>query len=716
MKQMFYVLSFVFIVIIIGNTVIVAQKEDSSKNIKMTPPIAKKVPKITKIHGYEVIDNYSWMRDRSEKKKNPQIQEYLDAENKYTEAVMKPYKDLTNELYEEIVGRIKQTDLSVPYKYGDFWYYSKTFEGKQYPVYMRSKTFDKKDSEVLLDQNEMAKGHEFYSIRSLSVSDDGNLLAYLVDDTGYRQYTLQIKDLRTGKTLPNKIERVTTVNWANDNKTLFITTEDQEDKRSDKFWRHDILADKNELLYEEKDVLFNIYAARSRDKKIIFLDSTAATMDEYRYIPADKPMSDLKMILPREKDHEYNVDHFGDEFYITTNKNAENYRVVRAPVSNPSEKNWKEFIPHNPKIKIEGIDFFKGHAVVSELENALEYLRIIDLESKKSTRVETPESVYTLSMDGGNVEFDTSKIRYAYASMITPPSTVEYDLKTGKTKLLKQEEVLGGYDKTKYETTRVWAEARDGMKIPVSIMMKKGTKLDGKAPMLLYAYGSYGYSMTPAFSTARLSLVDRGMIYAIAHIRGGSELGERWRQDGRMFKKLNTFYDFIDAAKWLQENKYTSPDRTIIQGGSAGGLLMGGVVNMSPETFKAAIVQVPFVDVLNTMLDDTLPLTTQEWIEWGNPNEKEAYDYMRKYSPYDNIKAQDYPNMLVEISLWDSQVPYWEGAKFAAKVRGMMTNDAEILLKTNMGGGHGGSSGRYDRYKEIAFDYAYALSQVGINQ
>lgn len=719
MREMIYVLSLVFIVIVIGNTVIVAQSNSNNfnktTNNKMKPPIAKKVPKVTKIHGYEVTDNYHWMRDRSDKKKRPEVMEYLEAENKYTDEMMKPYKKFAEKLNKEIVGRIKQTDLSVPYSYGEFWYYSRTIEGKQYPVYMRAKSFDKKESDVLLDQNEMAKGHKFFSIRSLSVSDDGNMLAYLVDTVGYRQYKLQIKDLKTGKILPNEVERVTTVNWASDNKTLFVTTEDKVDKRSDQFWRHDVSANKNELLYEEKDVLFNIYAWRSRDKKMIFLDSTAATMDEFYYIPANKPQSKPKMILKREEGHEFSVDHYEGEFYITTNKNAENYRVVRAPIDNPSEKNWKEFIDHNPEIKIEGVSFFEGYTVVSELENGLEYLRLMDLEAGKSKRLETDESVFTIGM-GTNAEFETDTIRYEYASMITPNSTLEYNLKTGKTKLLKQQEVLGGFDKTKYETKRVWADARDGVKVPISLVMKKGTKLDGKSPLLLYSYGSYGYSMTPYFSSPRLSLVDRGMIYAIAHIRGGSELGEKWRQDGRMFKKLNTFYDFIDSAKWLQKNKYTSADRTVIQGGSAGGLLMGGVVNMSPKTFKAAIAQVPFVDVLNTMLDDTLPLTTQEWIEWGNPNEKKAYDYMKKYSPYDNIVNQDYPNMLVEVSLWDSQVPYWEGAKFAAKVRDHMTNDAEVLLKTNMGGGHGGSSGRYDRYKEIAFGYAYALSQVGITK
>ena len=720
MKQLLKVLSFAFIVIVIGNVVIVAQTKTKnnkkSKIKKMTPPIAKKVPNVTKIHGYEVVDNYHWMRDRSDKKKSPEIQEYLDAENEYTEAKMKPYEGLKDKLYEEIVGRIKQTDLSVPYKYGEYWYSTKTIEGKQYPVYMRSKSFDGEDSETLLDQNEMAKGFKFFSIRSLSVSDDGNMLAYLIDTVGYRQYKLQIKDLRTGKILPNEVERVTTVSWANDNKTLFLTTEDKVDKRSDQFWRHDVESNKNELLYEEKDVLFNIYAWRSRDKKMIFLNSDAATMDEFYYIPADKPQSKPKLILEREKDHEYSVNHYDGEFYITTNKDAENYKVVKAPIDDPSMKNWKDFIKHNPKIMIEGTSFFEGHTVVSELENGLEYLRLMDLEAGTSKRLATDESVYTLGMAGGNAEFETDTIRYYYASMITPGSTIEYNLKTGKTKVLKQEEVLGGYDKSKYETKRVWAEARDGVKVPVSLLMKKGTKLDGKAPMLLYAYGSYGISVTPRFSSPRLSLVDRGMIFAIAHIRGSSTLGEKWRQDGRMYKKLNTFYDFIDCAKWLQNNKYTSADRTVIQGGSAGGLLMGGVVNMSPKTFKASIAQVPFVDVLNTMLDDTLPLTTQEWIEWGNPNEKDAYDYMRKYSPYDNIAKQNYPNMLIEVSLWDSQVPYWEGTKFGAKVREYMTNDAEILIKTNMGGGHGGSSGRYERYKEIAFGYSYALSQVGITK
>lgn len=704
MRELFYGLG-LFIVIVIGNVVIVAQND-------MKPPVAKKETKVTKINGYELKDDYFWLRD----KKNPEVIKYLEAENAYTEALMKPHKAFADNLYKEMLGRIKQTDLSVPYKFGDFWYYTKTEEGKQYPMFFRSRKQNGDDEQLLLDQNELAKGLKYYAISSFDVSDDGNLLAFSSDNTGYRQYTLQIKDLRTGKILSDKIERVTSVEWANDNKTLFVVTEDNVTKRSDKFWKHIVGSNDNQLVYEEKDELYDIGVERSRDKKMLFLGAHAKTMREYRYLPADQPNGEFKIVLPREKNHEYAVDFYNGEFYITTNKNAENFRVVRAPVSDASEKNWKDFIPHNPAIKIEGVDFFKDYAVVTEHENGLEYLKVMDLKTKRATaRIATPESVYTTSL-GTNPEFDVPVIRYNYASMITPNSTYEYDFRTRESKLLKQMEIPSGYDKVQYETRRVWAVARDGVKVPVSLVMKKGTKLDGKSPMLLYAYGSYGLSMTPSFSTARLSLVDRGMIYAIAHIRGGSELGEHWRQEGRMFKKLNTFNDFVDSADWLIKNKYTSNDRLVIQGGSAGGLLMGAVVNMRPDLFKAVIAQVPFVDVINTMLDASLPLTTSEYIEWGNPNEKEAFDYMMKYSPYDNVKAQKYPNMLVEISLNDSQVPYWEGAKFAAKLRAMKTDDNTILVKANMGAGHGGSSGRYDRLKEIAFDYAYALSQVGITK
>lgn len=682
----------------------------------MKPPIARKEPKVLKIHGYEIVDNYAWLRDRNEKK-DPEIIKYLEAENAYTEYHMGKYKPLVDRLYNEMLGRIKQTDMSVPYRLGNYWYFTKTEEGKQYPIFYRSKSKDLSEAELLLDQNELAKGFNYFAISIFEPSDDGNLLAFATDTTGYRQYTLQIKDLRTGKMLPDKIERVTSAEWSPDGKYLFIGQEDAVSKRSDKIWRHTVGSDRSDLVYEEKDVLFDVGIGRSRDRKMLFIGSVAKTMREYRYLPADNPTSEFRLISPRREGHEYSADFNDGEFFITTNKDAENFKVVRAPFSDPSEKNWKDFIPHNPAVKIDGIDFFKDYAVVSELENGLEYLRVIDLKTRRaSSRIETPESVYTINL-AFNPEYDTQVIRYSYSSMITPNSTYEFDFKTQKSTLIKQQEIPSGYDKTKYETKRVWATARDGIKVPISLMMKKGTKLDGSAPMLLYAYGSYGYSTMPNFSVSRLSLVDRGMIYAIAHIRGGGELGERWRQDGRMFKKMNTFHDFIDSAKWLIKEKYTSPDRLVIQGGSAGGLLMGVVVNQAPELFKAAIVQVPFVDVMNTMIDETLPLTTAEWIEWGNPrDDKKAWDYMVKYSPYDNVKAQNYPNMLIEISLNDSQVPYWEGAKFAAKLREMKTDNNIILLRTNMGAGHGGSSGRYDRLKEIAFDYAYALIQVGIKE
>lgn len=702
--------AFLFIVIVIGNTVIVAQGD-------MKPPIAKKVPKVLKIHGYELTDNYAWLRDRN-KEKDPAIIEYLTAENKYTESFMGEHQPLIDTLYKEMLGRIKQNDLSVPTRIGDYWYLTKTEEGKQYATYLRSKTRDGKVTETMLDVNEMAKGSKYFAIGSFEISDDGNMLAFSTDTTGYRQYTMHIKDLRTGKILPDKIERVTSVEWSPDGKYLFYGQEDDVSKRSDKIFRHVVgTTGPDTLIFEEKDVLFNSGVGRSSDKKMFLIQSGAATMSEYRYLPAETPLGEWKVLSPRREDHEYSADYDMGEFYIRTNKGAENFKVVRAPASDPSERNWKDFIPHNPAIKIEDISFFRNYAVVSELENGLEYLRVMDRKTRRADmRIPTDEPVYTMGLSR-NPEYDTPYIRYNYSSMITPNSTYEFDLASRQSKLVKQQEIPSGHDKAKYETTRVWATARDGVKVPISIIMKKGTKLDGNSPMLLYAYGSYGVSMTPDFSSARLSLVDRGMIYAIAHIRGGSELGEKWRQDGRMFKKKNTFNDFVDSAKWLVANKYTSSDRLVIEGGSAGGLLMGAVVNQSPETFKAAIAQVPFVDVMNTMIDDTLPLTTEEWIEWGNPrDDKKAWDYMISYSPYENVKAQNYPNMLIEISLNDSQVPYWEGAKWAARLRAAKTDDNVILLKTNMGAGHGGSSGRYDRLKEVAFEFAYALTQVGITK
>ncbi|HEV8484946.1 MAG TPA: S9 family peptidase [Blastocatellia bacterium] len=675
------------------------------------PPLAKKVPHTTEIHGYKLKDDYFWLRE----KKNPEVVKYLEAENAYTDEVMKPTKQLEEALYKEMLGHIKQTDLSVPSKIGEYYYYSRTEEGKQYPYMCRKKGGMEAIEELLLDLNKMAEGHSFLGLGSYGVSNDGNLLAYSTDTTGYRQYSLHVKDLRTGKTLNENIERTGSVVWANDNKTLFYTTEDDVSKRSDKFWRHMVGSDKSDLIYEEKDELFDVGASRSLDKKIIFLASYAKTSREFRYLPADNPTGEFKVILPRQPGHEYDVDHYEGRFYITTNKEAKNFKVVTAPISDPSEKNWKPFIEHNPKVKIDGLTTFANHFVVSEKEGGLNYLRVIDMKTKQSHRITTEESDYALFM-GGNPEFNTTTLRFNYQSMVTPSSVYDYDMNTHQRKLLKQQEVLGGYDARNYEARRIWSVSRDGVKVPISLVYKKGVKFDGQAPLLLYAYGSYGASMAPTFSSSRLALLDRGVIYALAYIRGGGEMGEEWREQGRMMHKLNTFYDFIDCADYLEKNKYTSSDRLVIEGGSAGGLLMGAVTNMRPDLFKAVVAEVPFVDVMNTMLDASLPLTTSEYIEWGNPNEKPAFDYMIKYSPYDNIKAQNYPAMLVRVSLNDSQVPYWEGSKFVAKLRTTKTDKNTLLLKVNMGAGHGGASGRYDALKETAFNYAFMLWQMGLTK
>lgn len=682
-----------------------------AQNGRSQPPIAKKVPHTTEIHGNTLKDDYFWLRE----KKNPEVLKYLEAENAYTEEVMKPTKEFQEALYREMLGHIKQTDLSVPSRIGEYYYYSRTEEGKQYPYMCRKKgSLDGKE-EMLLDLNKLAEGNSFLGLGGYNVSNDGNSLAYSTDTTGYRQYTLHVKDLRSGKTLSENIERTGSVVWANDNKTLFYTTEDPVSKRSDKFWRHVVGSDKSDPLYEEKDELFDVGAGRSLDKKMIFLGSYAKTSRELRYLPADNPTGEFKVILPRQDGHEYDVDHYNGLFYITTNKNAKNFRVVTAPINDPSEKNWKTFIAHNPKVKIDGLTTFANHLVVSEKEGGLNHLRVIDMKTRQSHRIATDEPDYALFL-AGNPEFNTTTVRFNYQSMVTPSSVYDYDLNTRQRKLLKQQEVLGGYDAKNYEAKRIWAVARDATKVPVSLVYKKGIKFDATAPMLLYAYGSYGASMAPTFSSSRLALLDRGVIYALAYIRGGGELGEEWREQGRMMKKLNTFYDFIDCADYLVKSKYTSSDRLVIQGGSAGGLLMGAVTNMRPDLFKAVVAQVPFVDVMNTMLDASLPLTTSEYTEWGNPNEKAAFDYMIKYSPYDNITAKNYPALLVHVSLNDSQVPYWEGTKFLARLRATKTDNNPLLLKANLGAGHGGASGRYDALRETAFTYSFVLWQMGITK
>ena len=687
-----------------------ATAQDGNTSTMLQPPVTEKKLKFTEINGDRLVDNYFWLREKT----SPAVIAHLEAENAYAAAVMKPTEALQEKLYNEILSHIKQTDVNVPYRQGNYFYYSRTKEGLQYPMFYRKKGSLDAAEELILDQNELAKGQKFMSLGALMPSDDGNLLAFSTDNTGYRQYTLQVKDLRTGQLLPEKIERVDSIAWANDNKTLFYVTEDAVTKRNDKLFRHVLGTEKNELLYQEKDELFDIGVGRSLDKAVIFLGSYSKTSNEFRYIPANDPNADWKVILPRQADHEYDVSHRGDLFYIRTNKGAKNFRIVTAPVSDPSEKNWKEFVAHRPAVKIEDLDLFADHAVLSEWENGLQQIEIFDFKSGKRHEIAFPEPVYAAGL-GPNREFKTTVLRYNYQSLVTPSSVFDYDMNTRKATLLKQTEVPGGFDKANYKSERVFATASDGTKIPMSIVYRRNVKLDGSAPLLLYGYGSYGISISPGFSASRLALLDRGVIYVIGHIRGGGELGEPWRDAGRMMNKMNTFTDFIACGEHLVNNKYTSKDRLIIQGGSAGGMLMGAVSNMRPDLFKAVVAQVPFVDVLNTMLDASLPLTTSEYIEWGNPNEKAAYEYMKKYSPYDNIHKANYPAMLVKVSLNDSQVPYWEGSKFVAKLREYKTDHNPLILKVNMGAGHGGASGRYDAFRETSFDYAFMLWQMGIS-
>src|SRR5215204_3817104 len=673
------------------------------------PPMAEKKTKTTNIHGTTLVDDYFWLREKA----NPAVMTHLQAEDAYTQAAMKHTTALQEKLYNEMLSHIKQTDTNVPYRSGNYFYYTRTEEGKQYPIFCRKKGSLEAAEEVVLDQNELAKGQKFMSVGLFFPSDDGNLLAYSTDNTGYRQYLLQIKDLRTGELLPERIERVTSFTWAKDNKTFFYVTEDAVTKRSDKFFRHVLGTDKMDLVYDEKDELFDIGVNRSRDKAVIFLEAFSKTSTESRYLRADDPNGTPKVIIPRSPEHEYDVDYRDNLFYIRTNKGAKNFHIVTAPITDPSEKNWKEFVAHKPEVKLDGISLFVDHAVLSEWEGGLQQLEVIDFKSNKRHRMAFPEPVYSAGLTT-NREYNTSVIRYVYNSMVTPASVFDYDMNTGKSTLLKQQEVPGGFDRNNYQSARVFATASDGTKIPMSMVYRKGVKLDGSAPLLLYGYGSYGVSIPPGFSSTRLSLLDRGVIFVIGHIRGGGELGEEWRQAGRMMNKMNTFTDFIACAETLIKNKYTSKDRLVIQGGSAGGLLVGAVSNMRPDLFKAVVSQVPFVDVLNTMLDASLPLTTSEYIEWGNPNEKAAFEYMKTYSPYDNVAKKDYPATLVKVSVNDSQVPYWEGAKLVAKMRAMKTGNNPLLLKVNFGAGHGGASGRYDALKETAYDYSFMLWQMGI--
>ena len=676
-----------------------------------TPPVAKKVPHVTEINGRKLVDNYFWLRD----KPNPEVRAYLEAENAYTDAIMKPTEPFQKKLYDEMLSRIKENDVDVPYKEGDYFYYSRTEAGKQYQIRCRKKGSLDAPEQVLLDVNELAKGQVYMGVFAYTVSPDGNLLAYSTDNTGFRQYVLHVKDLRTGQDLVDHAEKVGSVVWANDNKTIFYTVEDSA-KRQYRLYRHTVnTTGPDTLVYEEKDERFNLYAEKARSHAYIFLVSGSHTTTEARFIPADQPMAEWKVMESRRQDIEYYPDHNGNFFYIRVNDTGRDFRLVKAPVSDPRAQNWRELVPERPTVMLDDIDFFKNYYVSSERENGLPQLRVTELATGQSHRVEFPEPAYVV-FGYINREYDATKFRYQYQSFITPQSVFEYDMANGTSTLLKQKEVPGGYDRTRYQVEQIYATAADGAKVPISVVHLKTAKLDGNGPLYLYAYGSYGFPMDIYFNSNLFSMVDRGVVAAIAHIRGGGEMGKAWHDDGRMMHKKNTFTDFITCAEYLVAQGYGSKDRLTIEGRSAGGLLMGAVLNMRPDLFHAALVGVPFVDVINTMLDDSLPLTVPEFEEWGNPKEKAAFDYMISYSPYDNIEAKAYPNMLVKTSFNDSQVMYWEPAKYVAKMRATRTDHNILILKTNLDpAGHGGASGRYDRLKEAAFDYAYLLTQMGIN-
>lgn len=673
-------------------------------------PVAEKRLHVDTLHGDVRHDDYFWLRVKAD----PAVRSYLESENKYADAVLAPLTPLRERLYQEMLARIKQTDLSVPYLNNGWYYYTRTVEGQQYPIFARKRGSLTAPEQITLDQNAMAKGQSFMSIGAYNVSDDANLLAYSFDSTGYRQYALRVKDLRTGELLPVRADRVTSIAWAADNRTLFYAVEDPVSKRSYQVYRHVLGTQEHELLYEEKDERFSTYVGRSRSKHYLFMYVGSLTSDEQYFMPAYQPMAKWTLISPRKENREYSADHHGDKFYIRVNDTGRNFRLVTAPATDPRESNWRELIPHRPDVMFNGVTLFANHMVRSERENGLPQIVITDMRTNESHTLAFPEPVYSAGLSA-NAEWNTKVLRYAYQSLVTPSSIFDYDMDARTSTLLKETEVLGGYDKSRYTSERIYATARDGTRIPISLVYRKDIKRDGSAPMHLQAYGSYGSSSDVGFSSNRVSLLDRGVVVATAHIRGGGEMGKTWHDQGRMMNKINTFTDFIDCAEHLIAEQYTSKERLVIQGGSAGGLLMGAVTNMRPDLFKAVITDVPFVDVINTMLDETLPLTVGEFEEWGNPKKKDEYEYMKRYDPYLNLEAKDYPAILVRTSFNDSQVMYHEPAKYTAKLRDLKTDTNPLVLVTNMGAGHGGASGRYDRLREIALGYAFLLWQAGVD-
>jgi oligopeptidase B len=678
------------------------------------PPVAIKKPKKLTKHNDVRIDNYYWLND----KENPEVVDYLKAENAYTKQVMQHTEAFQKDLFEEMKGRIKEDDTSVPYKLNGYWYITRFQKGQDYPIYYRKKETLDAPEEILFECNDMAKGLAYFNLGSIAISPDNKLVSYSIDTVGRRQYTIQIKNLFTGEIYSDKIINTTgSSTWANDNKTLFYSVNDEVTLRSHKIFKHKLhLGDRDVEVYYEADETFNTFVYKSKSKKYIIIGSSSTVSSEYRIVNANTPDEEFKIFQKRKRDLEYSIAHYENSFYIIANGDgATNFKLQKTSENKTDKKYWKDVIPHRKEVLLEDIEIFKDYLVVNERENGLNNLRIISWDGLEDYYLPFESETYT-SHISNNPDFDSDVLRYGYNSLTSPSAVIDYNFKTKEGEIKKEQVVLGGkFKKENYESKRIWAIARDGVKVPISLVYKKGTKLDGKSPLLLYAYGSYGSTIDPSFSSVRLSLLDRGFIYAIAHVRGGEYLGRDWYENGKLLNKLNTFYDFIDCSKFLIKEKYTSEKHLYAYGGSAGGLLIGAIINMNPELYHGILAAVPFVDVVTTMLDNTIPLTTGEYDEWGNPNKLEYYNYMKLYSPYDNVEAKKYPNMLVTTGLHDSQVQYWEPAKWVAKLRELKTDSNKLLLHTDMDSGHGGASGRFESLKEVALEYAFLLDLEGIH-
>lgn len=676
-------------------------------------PVANKIPKELSIHGDTRIDNYYWLNERE----NPDVIAYLTAENEYKDQMLAHTKEFQEKLFQEMKGRIKEEDQSVPYRDNGYYYITRYEQGQEYPIYSRKKGSLEAKEEIMLNVNEMAKPYDYYNVAGLSVSPDNKLLAFGEDTLSRRIYTIKFKNLETGEMLGDVIPGAQAgFAWANDNKTIFYTMKDLQTLRGYKVMKHKLgtPASQDAEIFNETDETYNAFVYRTKSDKYIIVGSSTTLAQEYRILEADKPDGKFRIFQPRERKLEHTIDHYGNKFYIRTNLDAKNFRLMETPETATAKENWKEIIPNRPDVLFEDMELFKDYLVMTERKNGITQIRIRPWKGEEHY-IKFPEDAYVASTSV-NPEFDTEQLRLSYQSMTTPNSTFDYNMRTRELKLLKQQEVLGGFDPNNYQSERAMVTARDGAKVPVSIVYRKGFEKNGKAPLLLYGYGSYGASMDPYFSSTRLSLLDRGFVYVIAHIRGGEEMGRQWYEDGKLLNKKNTFTDFIDCAEWLLENNYTNKDKLFAMGGSAGGLLMGAVVNMRPDLWKGVVAAVPFVDVVTTMLDESIPLTTFEFDEWGNPKNKEYYDYMKSYSPYDNVEAKDYPAMMITTGLHDSQVQYWEPAKWVAKMREMKTDKNPLLMHTNMEAGHGGASGRFRALKETAMEYAFLLDLAGKNE